>query len=711
MLTDYLGIDVRDDDDNNQPAVATTDRASSSTTIEHSNAEAEQPESGTLRKSLGGLRGAFEENTAIVIRSDHSRLVAEQYRVIPLDLEPAPSDRRSTATADGSGSGPYCRWTTSNAQHSSPRPPKAKGSKALLIGINSRNASPKEMALEYAVADAKRFHRCLIGPLGFKEEDVEAVTDEMDQAREGSLRADIGRKMDWLFKNASKDDMLVLFGHCRVFDGNRAVLLVSFDGGSESHALFPSSLFQSYFSQLPAGCTVEIIVDCCYGAGLIRLPEIQRVELKEASMTTGGSLSSNASAIEGSITSQSRILAPGKPRGGICYTITQLICPARGEDAEGFEDHQTEPTRNEWHTSQPIVALPNEPTGQINRPRLFVTPCQGSNGKSAGHETYDTDATVTVWVAAGSDQKAYELSQVAGGQGGGILSSAICKVIEEHNGYVERRIIWDEVCRITQLENIRHGINQQPRMLSSQGSTLLLRCPRRRTGKSLVRSAQTSAYVTLLANSAVDYCPPTLGIKKSLSGLSCAKILSPFSVGGNTPTPHPGDGIVADKNAEEYQPAIPGCGQVIGPDANELQRKTVPSRVGLSKGSANTGTKSPPTSSGPSANENVLNQHARASESHVNYGSWQARPPRNPTSKALLLTADSAPSLGINHQLGYTANDSERFKACLREIGFEEIRVVKAIGFEYLSRSAVMEGLDFLLSGAVDDDMLVVLGP
>ncbi|KAG8723011.1 hypothetical protein FRC09_005092, partial [Ceratobasidium sp. 395] len=200
-----------------------------------------------------------------------------------------------------------------------------------------------------------------------------------------------------------------------------------------------------------------------------------------------------------------------------------------------------------------------------------------------------------------------------------------------------------------------------------------------------------------------------MGIKKSLSGLNRVKnALSSFPAGGSGSTPHLDDGIVARKNAEEYQPTTPGC-ELIRPDATELQCKPVHSRVGSSKGSASVGTKALPSSSGLSTNEDTSTQHVRATESHTNPGPRQARPPRHPASKALLLTADSAPSLGIDHQLGYTANDSERFEACLRELGFEEIQVVKAIGAEYLTRSAVMEGLDFLLSGAVDGDMLVVL--
>ncbi|KAG8776535.1 hypothetical protein FRC12_000853 [Ceratobasidium sp. 428] len=430
---------------NNEPTSTTTP---ASTTVEPSSAEFGQPESDTLRKSLGGLKGALEENVAFVIRRDHSGLVAERYRVIPLDLELAQSNRDSTIVADGSNLDPPSEfnWTISHIQSSTSHPPRAKGCKAVSIGIDSKNANPKERVLEHAASDAKQFRRCLTGQLGFREQDVRMITDDVDPANAVKLRENIQEQIKWLFEGAGCDDTLVLFRHC--IDRKKAALLVSLDGHRPPHVLISS----------------PIILDCCCSAGLIRLPEVQKMEFNETSTTRSAGFGNNTSVATElvSTTSQSQVSAPARPLGGIWYTITQLLCPIWNWGPKETEHSQTGPARSE-HIAYPVATVSDEPTGQAISPRL-PTPCPSSSMNEAEYEVYKTKANVTIWVATGPDQLAYELP---GEEGGGILSHTVRRVIAKHGPRVDRQKIWDEICRITRLVNEQHNLEQQPRILSS----------------------------------------------------------------------------------------------------------------------------------------------------------------------------------------------------------------------------------------------------
>ncbi|KAG8686630.1 hypothetical protein FRC08_012411, partial [Ceratobasidium sp. 394] len=128
-----------------------------------------------------------------------------------------------------------------------------------------------------------------------------------------------------------------------------------------------------------------------------------------------------------------------------------------------------------------------------------------------------------------------------------------------------------------------------------------------------------------------------------------------------------------------------------------------------SKGIPSTGIKLPPSSGSPPAP--TQSERPRATtDSRRTFGSRQGVT-RTPTNKALLVTADSAPPLGRddkNEPLDYTAKDSERFAECLKKLGFE-LKVVKAVGTEFLTEEAFTGGLDFLFSNAADGEVLVLL--
>lgn len=100
-------------------------------------------------------------------------------------------------------------------------------------------------------------------------------------------------------------------------------------------------------------------------------------------------------------------------------------------------------------------------------------------------ENVETRASVVVWAASRVEEEAFESS---GGSRNGVLSAAICKVLERH-GAVTRQHLWDEVTRIAREENNRRLEHdprlQHPQILSSSDdaeifmTTKVFQAPRR----------------------------------------------------------------------------------------------------------------------------------------------------------------------------------------------------------------------------------------
>ncbi|KAG8701356.1 hypothetical protein FRC08_004127 [Ceratobasidium sp. 394] len=410
IIAGNLGSETSAGDNNN---LGTTTIAASSV-LDHSEAEAGQPQGGTLEKSLGGLRDFPRQGTALLLHREHPGLVAEKYRVVLLDIELVSPDSRSTVAA-GEPNSSSCRvhrLTIQDTHRASPRPPKAKGVRALSIGINGRQLGP-EKALKYAVADAERFTKCLTNNLGFKEEQVRTITD----GESGTIRTDeILPELEWLFNGAggaSPDDVLVLFisGHCHFNEANKIVSLVSMEGDLK-HILIPSTVFGSYFNKLPYGCTVEVVLDCCYSAGLIRLPEIRRMELNSSTSTSAASAVPEP--IDEISTTLQRPAALGRARGGICHSIAQLICAVRGQES---------PEAIQMGSVSALHEPSMQPSPQP-QPRVpSSSPRDNSTEKENESATCKTNANVIIWVATGPEQKAYEATRIAGRPTNGVLTN------------------------------------------------------------------------------------------------------------------------------------------------------------------------------------------------------------------------------------------------------------------------------------------------
>ncbi|KAG9094463.1 hypothetical protein FS749_012442 [Ceratobasidium sp. UAMH 11750] len=380
--------------------------------------------------------------------------------------------------------------------------------KALLIGMNSARQGEKSK-LRFADNDAKRFANCLIKRLGFAEENVRILTDT-DPENPALPFETITKGLNWLFNDARSGDTMVLLisGHCVLNGTNKVVSLIS----AEEHTtprLIPSTVFRSYFDKLPRGCTVEVVLDCCYSAGLIKLPHLV------AKMDMGGGKSANVMSTPSSsatstsesgctlATTSQESTDQSKSRGNVCHGIAQSSTIEEEEIVERSAPVGSracaKPVAEMLHVSHSVASgspdsqsrhrprvqapplmdpplpppVPPQPRPQ-SQPQTHGRPRVAAPPRNFLGAPVQTQANATVWAASGSDQRAFESSNIEGEPTNGILTGAICQVIESVRS-ATRRMIWDEICRITRLENLRRLENypedqhndQEPHLLSS----------------------------------------------------------------------------------------------------------------------------------------------------------------------------------------------------------------------------------------------------
>ncbi|KAG8776534.1 hypothetical protein FRC12_000852 [Ceratobasidium sp. 428] len=317
-------------------------------------------------------------------------------------------------------------------------PPRPKGrspiQKALVIGMNCARLG-EDKRLKFAANDAERFTRCLTDQLGFDPRNIHTVTDTSPENEALPLPlTTITKELGWLFEGAQNGDTLVLFSHCQYNETNKVVSLVSVEERTTPR-LIPSTVFRSYFDKLPPGCTVEIVLDCCYGAGLIKLPNlVGKMEMDDGKSAnvlnmTNAMLSTSRSDYATPGTSQGASNYPNS-RGVANQVVAQPVEPkpqANGATSNGTTQRSThdspEPLRRESHPRQPVVSgsppLSGNPSARVIAP-------PGPDFLAA---PVDTPADVTLWAASGPEQRAFESSDVEEEPTNGILTHAICKVL------------------------------------------------------------------------------------------------------------------------------------------------------------------------------------------------------------------------------------------------------------------------------------------
>ncbi|QRV98002.1 ICE-like protease (caspase) p20 domain protein [Ceratobasidium sp. AG-Ba] len=329
--------------------------------------------------------------------------------------------------------------------------PRSKGreatQKALTIGINSTRLGD-DKRLRYAAEDAKRFKRCLTDKLNFKNENVRVLID--DEGTSGVVsREMIVRDLEWLFGDAVADDMLVLFisGHCVFNESNRIVSLISVEPNLQSRYI-PSTLFRSFFDRLPPGCTVEVVLDCCHSAGLVNLPHvIERMPM--------GAASANIVQLYQPIPTIDIVPGTSKGRPNSLVTAGRSLVTTDASrwshPISGIASAQVLQIPIQQPMSMPPSRnpIPHPPQNALGGPT--------SSSLTAGPQPDQhvrTPANVIVWAAAGLGQLAWESTRITSQcPRNGILTHAICKVIESAVGDVTRRMLWDEICERTGLEN------------------------------------------------------------------------------------------------------------------------------------------------------------------------------------------------------------------------------------------------------------------
>ncbi|KAF8608145.1 hypothetical protein BDV93DRAFT_243144 [Ceratobasidium sp. AG-I] len=136
-------------------------------------------------------------------------------------------------------------------------PDRAPGLRALLM---SNNAPPgHEDWLRFAEADVERFMRCLIQHFNVKVENIRVVKTVQD------VRP-VSDGFRWLFAGVISGDALILLISSHVQLNGIDDLVQFFHYNAQD--------FFAYINNLPRGCSLEILLDTCFGTKLIRLEHV-----------------------------------------------------------------------------------------------------------------------------------------------------------------------------------------------------------------------------------------------------------------------------------------------------------------------------------------------------------------------------------------------------------------------------------------------------
>ncbi|CAE6458020.1 unnamed protein product [Rhizoctonia solani] len=311
--------------------------------------------------------------------------------------------------------------------------------KALVIGLNSADSHGEP--LNHAIRDAKNFEGCLkkLNNLsgGFHFE-VEMLIDE---DRKSVPRTRVFRALEKLFSGAKPDDLLVLFfsGHCSKNQSNGVVSLMTVED-NQSFRLIPSTVFSTYISKLPPGCTVEIFLDSCYSGGLIQLDNTIRdmapgnvapEGIHSSPFSTGApfALPTRTGPFPAVSSSAVQHLAYGVSAAPI-----QKYTESDSGKGPGVIAGMSSSPRNPTHAASPGP----QPGVKISTEASVV----GLIEKISSPGTKSANMAQIVWAASGSGEKAYESCRIEGGP----LANAICdEIIKSAGGTVQREVLWNRV--------------------------------------------------------------------------------------------------------------------------------------------------------------------------------------------------------------------------------------------------------------------------
>ncbi|KAG9123081.1 hypothetical protein FRC07_000260, partial [Ceratobasidium sp. 392] len=624
-------------------------------------------------------------------------------------------------------------------------PPRSKGpppvKKALVIGINNGCLDESER-LTFAVKDAERFRNCLIERLGFKPDNVRMLTDADSEGGAVPL-SKITENLRWLFGTAKSGDILVLFisGHCQYNETNKVVSLISVEEHTKPR-LIPSTIFRSYFDQLPPGCTVEVVLDCCYSAGLIKLPNIvEKMEMGRRNVNVMDISADVTLGLDDSTSSTAQgATNPPNSRGNVCYGVSQSRDPenklnagtSRADAASGAD---TEAERNQPHLSRPVASRPLTLPPQL-QPQPQLRPPQNSKPivpppPNFLHAPVQTRADVTLWAASGPEQKAFESSDIEGIPTNGILTNAICKVIESITGQIEyatRQTIWSEILRITRLENLNRSEgshsetqwqDQEPQLLILLFITpyiILKRLFGRPRDDVSVQQVDTellpSPNAALEMNIIPEINNPTTPMDANTSSSNHAGGSGEPDPTTTTESSTPNSVEAEQTGKDTLRKSLEGLKVDFEQNAAVVVRKkhsefivekyrVIPLDLAITSDQNSAivlGQLRPAGSCCQASGQNFPNNQ-RAS----------ICPPKAKGNKAVAIGLNST-DVGQKKALDYAANDAKRFTGCLtNQLHFkkQDIRTITDAQ-EALSQGVVVEAIDWLFKDAKSDDMLVL---
>ncbi|QRV97998.1 ICE-like protease (caspase) p20 domain protein [Ceratobasidium sp. AG-Ba] len=342
------------------------------------------------------------------------------------------------------------RQRKSHAVSQAPQPTK----KAFLVTANS---SPETHdLLDWTMEDSLRFQQCL-KKIGFELEYIDVLRGANGQVTtENSFMGGLDR----LLSGAKDGDVLVIFVSMHAFRINGSVYLLFEREDGSVFRMGAQDLVEKINLRLGrVRCTVEVILDVCYGAGLT-----QHLHVLLEMAPPPSTVVIVSTTIEPPATST----LPQEPLP-VHHSGGNWSALDPGNSGLAFV-----PPPRPRHVNHAVAFGPPVPASSTTRP----TTSKPYAGRNVGNVTQatplssslQTPSVIIVWPAAKENQRAHECRSISGGRGGGTLTTAICEAIEATGG-ASREDIFNlcVVPLLTQLnEPPNDGIIQHAQILSNR---------------------------------------------------------------------------------------------------------------------------------------------------------------------------------------------------------------------------------------------------
>ncbi|CAE6536734.1 unnamed protein product [Rhizoctonia solani] len=453
-----------------------------------------QPQSSPIHPIDGGVES---ESTSLAILK-------------PVAIEPESSHESSTSAASPTSCESFLTPpsiahdrvqadsapSTGSILASSPRSPQKK---ALLIGLNYEQCD-KEKHLRHAASDAQRFAAALT-KLGYSTENTRVVTDE---GQSSASREYLLGCMDWLIDGASEGDHLFFMfsGHCLFPHGEKEPQFLAADTKSISRSTFHERLV----SKVPAGAELNVVLDCCHAAGMVKLK-----------YRTGQMVPELAASPDRSVPLNGSLHGLDSPRGPALSVQTTPVVMMSHTPAGTPTSTQPRRGVRGGIAAAPLLSYPATPN-QAPAPVLVASPIGKQPGPAqrrqlvvqgyplgqfqARQDGFVSPAgKVIVWAGTGERLKAFEAS---GGVESGIVTNAFCGALEKcHDSITTRGALWKSLVGAISGENRcrRERDAKKPKGRNIPMNTRL------QLAELWVSQKEPLSFASPILNQAVEYLP------------------------------------------------------------------------------------------------------------------------------------------------------------------------------------------------------------